>query len=159
VRQLIVNALDSNRIDQAFPLVQTAWPHVSLEHWRQFARDRIAGPPYISGIQCVVTEQNYIAGLCVYRVERHLCHGPTVVSDQFIALDLFNRAAIVNALADFLEGMAREQKCGAIHTQIQEHAKQWEGPEDCMVSILRARGHEIRSLQLCKALGLGTAGN
>ena len=157
MRQLTVTSLSGNRIDQAFPLVQSAWPHVGLEQWRQFARDRIAGSPSISGIQSVVTEQNYIAGLCVYRVERHLCHGPTVVVDQFMALDLFNRAAIVNAMVDFLEGLAREQNCGALHTHIQEHTKQWDGPEDCMVSILRARGHEITSLQLCNAPGLEAA--
>lgn len=159
MRQLTVLSLSGNRIDQAFPLVQSAWPHVGLEQWRRFAQDRIAVPPHVSGIQSVVTEQDYIAGLSVYRVDKDLCHGPTLISDQFMALDLFNRAAIVDALADFLEGLAREQGCGAIHTYIQERAKQWDGPKDCMVSILRARGHEIRSLQLCKALSETAEGN
>ncbi len=158
MRQLTVTSLSGNRIDQAFPLVQAAWPHVVLEQWRRFAQDRIAAPPKTSGIQSVITEQDYIAGLSVYRVDKDLCHGPTLISDQFMALDLFNRADIIHALADFLEDLGREQGCGAIHTYIQERAEQWDGPEDCMVSILRARGHRIESLQLCKALGLSTAG-
>ena len=154
MRNLITEPLTADRIDQAFPLVQASLPHVGLEDWRDFARDLVrGGPSDNSGIQSVITEQDYIAGLSIYRIESGLCHGPTLIADHFMALDLFDRAAVVNVLADFLEDLGRLRGCTAVHTHLPERAGRWRGPADCVAATLRARGHAIESLRLCKVLG------
>lgn len=150
MRHLTLKLLSGERIDQAYPLVQAALPQVSLEKWRDFARRKIAGNGATSGIQSVLTEQDYVAGLSVYRVEEDLCHGSTLIADHFMALDLFSRGAVIHALADFLEDLARRHGCGAVHTHIAERANRWNGPSDCMASILCERGHVVKSLRLCK---------
>ncbi len=141
------------QIDQAFPLVQTSLPQVELEDWRKFAQELIrAKAPETTGIQTVLTEQHYIAGLSIYRIDWVLSHGPALVADHFMALDLFDREAVINALADFLEDLARQRGCTAIHTLIPERGGRWRGPVNCLASILRGRGHAIESLRLCKVL-------
>lgn len=152
VRQLTVTSLAGDQIDQVFPLIQAAMPKVSLDQWRDFARSRITAAPETSGIKSVVTEQDYIAGLGIYRVEDDLCHGPTLIADHFMALDLFNRKAVVQALAEFLESLGRQHGCCAVHMHIQDQVGRWEGPSDCTISILRDRGHAVESLRLCKVL-------
>ena len=155
MRQLTVKLLSGDRIDQAYPLVQAALPQVGLEQWRAFARAQIAGNPETSGIQSVLTEQDYVAGLSVYRVDNDLCHGPTLTADHFMALDLFSRTAVIHALADFLEDLARRHGCGAVHTHVAERADRWDGPTDCMASVLCERGHVVKSLRLCKLVEQG----
>ena len=151
MRELITKPLSGKLIDQAFPLVQASLPSVDLEQWRDFAGQLIGdGAPDTTGILSVLTEQGYIAGLSIYRVEPSLAHGPVLIADHFMALDLFNRAAVVNVLADVLEDLARRRGCTALHTHIPEKDGVWRGPADCLVSILRNRGHAIESLRLCK---------
>ncbi len=154
MRELITKPLSGKLVDQAFPLVQAALPSVDLEQWRHFAGQLICPEaPDNTGILSVLTEQGYIAGLSIYRIEPSLAHGPVLIADHFMALDLFNRAAVVNALADFLEDLARRRGCTALHTHIPEKDGVWQGPADGLVSILRDRGHAIESLRLCKQFG------
>jgi len=128
-------------------------PGVSLDRWRSFARERIRSRQNRpSGIQSVVTEQNYIAGLSSYRVGDDLCHGPVMVAEHFVALDLFDRAAVVHALAEFLEDLGRQHGCRCVHTHILDSGQHWQGPANCAASILQARGHAVKSMRLCKSL-------
>lgn len=153
VRDLTIKALADEEINQAFPLVQAAVPRVTLDQWRDFARRKTAATQGgATGIQGVLTEQNYIAGLGIYRVEYDLCHGSTLIVDYFLALDLFNREAVIHALAESLEDIAHQRGCLAIHTHIAERVDQWQGPPNGMSSILRQRGHVIKSLRMCKLL-------
>ncbi len=154
VRELTTEPLTIERIDQAFPLVQTSLPHILLDDWRGFARDKIrAGASGSEGIQSVIAEQNYIAGLSIYRIETVLFHGPALIADHFMALDLFDRPAVAHALAEFLEDLGRQRGCTALHTNIPESGVRWQGSDDCLASILRERGHTVESLLLCKTLG------
>lgn len=153
MRELITEPLSATRIDQAFPLVQASLPRVDLEQWRRFAAElTCAEAPDNTGIQSVLTEQHYIAGLSIYRVKPILSHGPALVADHFMALDLFDRAAVANALAEFLEDLGRRRGCTAVHTHIPERSGRWQGSAECLVSILLDRGHAIESLCLCKRL-------
>ncbi len=153
MRELTTHPLAIKQIDQVFPLVQASLPHIGLEEWQTFARAKIdAAAPDSEGIQCVIAEQNYIAGLCIYRIEAVLFHGPALIADHFMALDLFDRPAVAHALAGFLEDMGRRRGCTALHTNIAEGADRLRGSKGGLASILRERGHTVESLLLCKAL-------
>ena len=153
VRHLTIHPLTRDRIGQAFPLIQAAMPDVALEDWRSFAMPLVQpqGQP-MAGILTVMSEQDYIAGLSIYRIELDLQHGPALVADHFMALDLFDRPAVVHALAGALEDLARERGCTAIHTNIPERAALQREHDGGLVSTLRSRGHRIESLRLCKIL-------
>lgn len=153
MRHLTNQPLTCDRIGQAFTLIQAALPDVALEDWRSFAMPLVQpqGQP-MAGILTVMSEQDYIAGLSIYRIEHDLQHGPALVADHFMALDLFDRPAVVHALAAALEDLARERGCTAIHTNIPDRADVSRDKEGGLVSTLRSRGHRVESLRLCKIL-------
>jgi hypothetical protein len=151
VRNLETRSLTPEQVAQAFPLIQTALPAVTLDDWRDFATP-LASPAgqATSGVVTVISEQDYIVGLCCYRVEKNLRHGAVLMADPFLALDLFDSKAVARALADAIETLAREWRCTAIHTSLPEtgvkEADNW------LVRILRSRGHQVESLRMCKLL-------
>ncbi len=151
VRSLETRPLAPERVAQAFPLIQTAFPAVSLEDWRDFATPlaRAQGPAD-GGIITVISEQGYIVGLCCYRVAQDLRHGAVLLANHFLILDLFDQQAVVRALADAVESLARERRCTAIHTSLPETGVK--GADDWLVRILRSRGHRVESLRMCKLL-------
>jgi len=151
LRDLKVQTLGPEHIAQAYPLIQAALPEVSLDAWAGFARALIhqhERPD--SGLLGVVSEQGYLTGLSSYRVARDLLHGRTLTADHFVAIDLFDRRAVVHVLADAIEALARERQCGAVHTTLQEKGGM-SGPASTM-STLAGRGHQVESVCLCKIL-------
>ncbi len=151
VRKLKTRPLAPDGIAQAFPLIQMAFPEVTLEEWRDFASPmiRAKGRP-VSGIITVISEQDYIVGLCCYRVEHELQHGPTLMADHFLAFDLFDRQSVFHALAAALESLARERLCTAVHTNLLATGPK--SREGWLVRLLCSRGHRIESLRMCKLL-------
>lgn len=151
VRILETRPLTPERIAQAFPLIQTAFPAVGLEDWRDFATPLASAKgPADGGIIIAVSEQGYIVGLCCYRVARDLQHGAVLMADPFVALDLYDPQAVVRALADAVESLARERRCTAIHTS--PSGTGVKGADAWLIRILRNRGHRFESLMMCKLL-------
>ncbi|MFQ6017175.1 MAG: hypothetical protein ACE5KF_03180 [Kiloniellaceae bacterium] len=150
-RQLRIRPLTPDRIAQAYPLVQAALPEVSLGDWRDFAAPLVspkAQPD--AGIITVISERDYIAGLCSYHIAHDLRHGPALIADHFLALDLFDQRAVVHALAEAIESLAKDRLCTAIHTNLPETgAKISDG---WLIRLLGNRGHRIESLRMCKVL-------
>ncbi len=155
MRNLETRSLTTERVAQAFPLIQIAFPAVSLEDWRDFATPlaRAQGPAD-DGIITVVSEQDYIVGLCCYRVTQDLRHGAVLLANHFLILDLFGQQAVVRALADAVESLAREWCCTAIHTSLP--ATGVKGAENWLVRNLRSRGHRVETLRMCKLLANST---
>ncbi len=155
MRNLETRPLTPERVAQAFPLIQTALPSVTLEEWRDFALP-LASPAgqATSGVVTVLSEQDFIVGLCCYRVEKNLHHGAVLMADPFLALDLLGLKAVACALADAIESLAREWHCTAIHTSLP--ATGVKGAENWLVRNLRSRGHRVESLRMCKLLANST---
>ncbi len=151
MRNLETRSLTPERVAQAFPLIQTALPAVTLEEWSDFALPlaRPAGQT-ACGVVTVISEQDFIVGLCCYRVEKNLHHGAVLMADPFLALDLLDLKAVACALADAIESLAREWHCTAIHTNLP--ATGVKGAENWLVRNLRGRGHQVESLRMCKLL-------
>jgi hypothetical protein len=151
VRSLEIRPLTPERVAQAFPLIQIAFPAVSLEDWRNFAAPPARAQGQADGgIITVISEQGYIVGLCCYRVAQDLRHGAVLLANHFLILDLFDQQAVVRALADAVESLARERRCTAIHTSLPETVVK--GADDWLVRILRSRGHRVESVRMCKLL-------
>ncbi len=151
MRNLETRPLTPERVAQAFPLVQIAFPALSLEDWRDFAAPPARAQGQVDGgIITVVSDQGYIVGLCCYRVAQDFQHGAVLMADPFLALDLLDLKAVARALADAIESLARERRCTAIHTSLPE--TEVKGADAWLVRILRSRGHRVESLRMCKLL-------
>ncbi len=153
--QLTTQPLSAARVIQAFPLIQTALPGVTLAAWRDFAAAQIHGGntragDQEGGILAVTDRRGYIAGLCSYRLVPDLVHGRLLDTGHFLAFDLLERQPVAESLAAALEALARERGCHAVHTRLPHRNA---GPDpDGLSGLLAARGHRIESLGLCKRL-------
>ena len=159
--QLKIRPLSAERVTQAFPLIQTALPEVTLAAWRAFAAALISGADTRGdalgnaregGILAVTDGRNYIAGLCSYRVVPDLVHGRLLDAGHFLAFDMLDRRPVAEALAAALEALARERGCSAVHTHLPHGNATPPDSGDGLSGLLAARGHRIESLGLCKRL-------
>ncbi|NIV75283.1 MAG: hypothetical protein GWN37_10725 [Gammaproteobacteria bacterium] len=153
MRHLRTRPLTVERIAQAFPLVQASLPHVTLEAWQDFASALVsrAEPPH-SGIMTVISEREYIAGLCSYQIDHDLVHGLRLTADNFLAFDLLDRRLVAHALAEGLESLARDLRCTAVHTHLLHTDPVNPARGGGLVDILSTRGHRVESIGMCKLL-------
>lgn len=157
--------LKRQRIDQAFPVVQTAFPKLSLERWRAFAdellgtearassRRKAAGDNVVAlpvpkprGIVAAQLGRHYIHGVFAYHVVPSLCHGRVLQVDLFVALDLFDPAACAEALMREMERLAKVLQCEAVHVSLPRKP-----PEELVARFTRL-GHAEEGVRLCKDL-------
>ena len=155
--QLKVRPLSAAHITQAFPLVQTALPGVTLAAWNAFAAAQISGRSapentQEGGILAVTDGHDYIAGLCSYRLVPDLIHGRLLDAGHFLAFDLLDRRPAAEALAAALEALAREHGCSAVHTHLPQRSDAPPDPGSSLSGLLAARGYRVESLDLCKRL-------
>ena len=117
--QYIARRLTKERVEQAYPLVQTASEEISLEKWHAYADAYLKRAPKGSigdtGIVCVENEQGYIHGLLGFRVDMTLRWGRTLICEHLIALHLVNAEPIITAIIEKMDVLARDLKCEAIH--------------------------------------------
>jgi len=124
VIELTTRPLSAERVIQAFPLIQTALPEVTLAAWRDFAA----------------------------RVVPDLVHGRLLDAGLFLAYDLLDRRPVAEALAAAVEALARQRGCTAVHTHLPQRNDAPTNPDNGLSRVLAARGHRIESLGLCKRL-------
>ena len=156
MRKLQVKQLTNERLEQAFPLMQSSDPGLSLDRWLAFASQMMVestgGKPAPSGIMTVENEQSYIAGLFSYRCHQDLHRGKTLTAENFVALDFLDPRACAEALGTALDHLARQLGCSAILSLLNVSGPKSEGCARMMESVLRERGHETRGQVLCKAV-------
>jgi len=161
VIELTTRPLSAERVIQAFPLIQTALPEVTLAAWRDFAaalmsgrnaRGDTRGDAWEGGILAVTDGRDYISGLCSYRVVPDLVHGRLLDAGLFLAYDLLDRRPVAEALAAAVEALARQRGCTAVHTHLPQRNDAPTNPDNGLSRVLAARGHRIESLGLCKRL-------
>lgn len=133
-------------IDQAYPIVHTQLPALTLDEWRLYARDLIIASNPVRG---VMTAQHggYIRGLFCHWSDRSPLHGDLLVVDNFAVMDLFGPAGAAETLIEAMEILAERHRCRAIHTLMPDHRP------TPLHGQLKARGHQVSKVVLCKAVG------
>ncbi len=164
-----VRPLCAERVTQAFALIQTALPEVTLAAWRDFAAALMSGTTprgdaqgdargdaQEGGILAATDGRDTIAGLCSYRVVPDLVHGRLLDANHFLAFDLLDRRPVAEALAEALEALARDRACAAVHIHLPRHLPRRNDaptePGHGLSGLLTARGHRVESLGFCKRL-------
>jgi hypothetical protein len=109
-----------------FPLVREAVAGLDLRAWLRFAR-RVADPRRAAreGIIVVVRHPRRMpCGLFVYHKEHELGHGPVLVAEHFVAVDLLDPAPVMSALIDELDALAHRLDCTAIRAMVMSKSSQ-----------------------------------
>lgn len=132
-------------IDQAYPIVQTQLPALTLTAWRDYAHGLITASTSLRG---VMTAQHggYIRGLFCHWPEHSLAHGNLLIVDHFAIMDLFGPEGAAQSLIAAMETIATTHDCQAIHTFLPDHR-----PAPLHAQLL-AKGHHFSKVLLCKAL-------
>lgn len=132
-------------IDQAYPIVHTLLPALSVEAWRRYANALIADSDPGRG---VMTAQHggYIRGLFCHWPDRSLQHGDMLMVDNFSVMDLFDPQGATHTLVEAMEEIAARYGCGAIHTLLSDHRP------TSLHGHFQAQGHRVIKVVLYKAL-------
>jgi hypothetical protein len=136
--------------DQAravFPLVRQAVPGLALKSWLDYVR-RTVGPRRAmqSGIMVVQRQARPMpCGLFLYRREHDLAHGPILVAEHFVAMEVLDPAPATAALVAELDALAVRLGCVAIRAVVL-------GEGSAVTAGLRAAGHRPEGATLWKSL-------
>ncbi len=108
--KLVTAPLTRRHIDQAYPLVQLAFPSTDLRRWRIYARWHLSRPAE-QGIMAVWDNREHIFALANFRRQIALEHGPILVSDQMISVDMVNPGCVSDLLYSALTRVADTLGC------------------------------------------------
>ena len=134
--EFIIESLAADQIRAVYPLVREAFPPLDLASWLRFAR-QLTGPRRKgqSGIMAARREARvFPCGLFCYRVEEDLERGRVLVAEHFVALDLLEPQAVLNALVAELEALGTRLGCTAVRSLVHR-------PEQQIAGGLSAAGH------------------
>jgi hypothetical protein len=145
----IIEELSRDQIRSVYPLVREAFPPLDLSTWLRFAR-QLTGPH--RGAQCGIVAARregmaFPCGLFCYHVQDDLKLGKVLIADNFVAVDLLDPAAVLAAVVEELDGLAKRLGCHAVRSLLHGGTPDIEGG-------LCAAGHrpERASLLLKKLL-------
>jgi hypothetical protein len=149
--RFIVETLAPDQIRSVFPLIREVVPALDLPAWVRFARQLTgARRGAQSGIVTVRrTGRDFPCGLFCYRVDQDLERGRVLVAEHFVAVDLLDPAAVLEALVAELDALAQRLDCAAIRSVVH-------GGKDHVSGGLSAAGHAPDGELLLKSLTGGT---
>jgi hypothetical protein len=139
--------LEPDQVHTVYPLVREAINTVDLKTWNRIAR-KIANPKRAGhcGIRVVMRSQRRLpCGLFIYRREVDLAHGPILIAEHMVAVDVLDPQSVMSVLVHELEALAERLGCSAIRTMVF-------GQASLAASGLYAAGHRPEGATLWKPL-------
>ncbi|MEM8948671.1 MAG: hypothetical protein AAGA21_16455 [Pseudomonadota bacterium] len=149
--QLKIRRLQQDQIDQAFAGLDLAGLPVSLQAWRDYAKDRIDVGRSQAGVLSLQCARGYLHGLLGYEIL-------LIGSERHMTVDLFRTVNYLSqetsgSLFEAAETIAKHQQCVAIHLALSDF-------KDATIIALKPRslatlcqrGYAIESIQLSKTL-------
>lgn len=137
--------LSPDQVHTVYPLVREAVPTLDLKSWTRISR-RITNPRRAEqgGIRVVLRSPRPLpCGLFLYRREHDLAHGPILVAEHMVAVDVLDPQSVMSALVHELEALAERLGCSAIRTVVL-------GQASLAASGLYAAGHRPEGATLWK---------
>ena len=109
-RDWLITPLTSDRIDQAFPLVQADDAKATLDEWRQLARSALSTAEDSAGI-VTVQFRGYLNGLFLYRIDDDFDDGRVLTIDMIRVLDIIDPAKVNRVLRQAMSATAERFGC------------------------------------------------
>lgn len=141
-----VRALAPDQIRSVYPLIREAMPAVDLGAWTEFARRLTGRRGSNTGIMAAWREgRPFPCGLFCYRVDKTLGQGRVLIAEYFVAIDLLDPKAVLEALVAELDALGHRLGCDAVRSVVH-------GGEPVLAGGLAAAGHAPEASLLLKAL-------
>lgn len=154
----MVKPLGEGKVLQAYPLVQSAVPHLTLEQWLDYVRsinDRQSSEPGCAGVMSAETRDGYIYGLYCHAVEQDIHHGRVLKVRNFVAADLYSTSGIVDRLVNSIVTVARDSGCSAVHVDLPDTPSRTPRPAEGVVNLFKDAGFRVESVALCRPVDKG----
>jgi hypothetical protein len=115
-----IGVLSRDELRAVYPLVREAVPDLELSDWLRFA-SQLTGSR--RGEHCGIVAasregRTFPSGLFCYRVDVDLTLGKVLVADHFVAVDLLDPGAVLAALVDELDELAKRLGCTAVRSLV-----------------------------------------
>ncbi len=139
--------LSPDQVHTVYPLLREAIPTLDLKTWTRLSR-RLANPRRTgqAGIRVALRSPRLLpCGLFLYRREHDLTHGPILVAEHMVAVDVLDPEPVMSALVRELESLAERLGCTAIRTMVL-------GQAALAASGLYAAGHRPEGATLWKPI-------
>ena len=120
----VIRQITQRMVDQAYPLVLLARPHLTLEAWRHFCagrteEGRTSARPRC-GVLLAVTSTGYVRGLCSYEIKALTATRHVLCVDILVFAHLFQPREILYQLLDELEAIADSHGCDSIDIEAED---------------------------------------
>lgn len=140
-----VRALAPDEILSVYPLIRETMPAIGLATWTEFARRLTGRRRRTAGIMAAWREgRTFPCGLFCYRVDKTLGQGRVLVAEHFVAVDLLDPKAVLEALVAELDALGKRLGCNAVRSVVH-------GGENEVAGGLVAAGHAPEASLLLKA--------
>ncbi len=143
----VLGELSREQIRAVYPLIREVVPTLDLASWVRFARQLTT--PRRGGQSGIVVARRegrmFPCGLFCYQVGTDLERGKVLIADHFVAVDLLDPGAVLAALVDELDALAKRLGCQAVRSLVHS------GRPD-ITDGLFAAGHRPEASLLLKTL-------
>ena len=152
-KRYVVKPLGEGQVLQAYPLVQSAVPHLTLEQWMGYAEELCSGErPGETGVG-VMSAQNpdgYIYGIYCHEVETDIKHGRILKVSNLVTANLYDSAGIMDRMIDSMIDMARDSGCVAVQVDLPQEIANGPQSVESPANMLRGAGYRLASVALCR---------
>lgn len=154
-KRYLVKPLGEGQVLQAYPLVQTAVPHLTLDQWLDYAKsvcedERPEDPG--TGVMSAQNDDGYIYGIYCHEVTNDIQHGRILKVSNLIAANLYDAGGIMDRMIDSMMKIARDQGCTAVHVDLPESPRSGPRPVEGVAGMLKGAGYRYESVALCRPL-------
>lgn len=152
-KRYVVKPLGEGQVLQAYPLVQTAVPHLTLEQWMGYAEElcgRRRADNSNTGVMSAQNPDGYIFGIYCHEVETDIQHGRVLKISNLVTANLYDSAGIMDKMIDSMIDKARDSDCVAVQVDLPEEAGRGPQPVEGTASMLRGAGYRLASVALCR---------
>lgn len=140
-----VETLTPDQFRSVYPLIRQVAPGLTLHQWLRFARQASSNRRGGGIVAIRRRTRAFPCGLFCYRVEQDLERGRVLVAEHFVALDLLDPQAVLQALVTELEALGNRLGCTAVRSLVHQ-------PEKQVAGGLSAAGHSPDGEVLVKDL-------
>jgi len=154
-KRYVVKPLGEGQVLQAYPLVQTAVPHLTLDQWMDYAEGFCGASDSAKDDTGVMSAQNpdgYIYGIYCHEVETDIQHGRVLKISNLVTANLYDSAGIMDKMIDSMLDKARVNNCVAVQVDLPEEAGRGPQPIEGTVSLLRGAGYRLASVALSRPI-------
>jgi hypothetical protein len=147
-QSLVSRLFDRGMIEQAFPLVSTRIPGMTLDRWTRFALSHAGSRAgdWPRGLMAVQNPAGYILGMFAFEVREHLHEGRVLCVENVIVPNLPGRDMIWGVVVSEIEHLATMNGCRAVFSDLPCERDSDDGDDTAWVTpVLERSGYMLTS--------------